>query len=192
METPKEKVIQLINKELEENYELINDEKNYYHDDIQAVKIQTNFLTKMLLEVEEIPDNESALIKRNEEVTDEREVLIKAFADITKEFKGRDWITDGRGPYSFDDEGYRKEVSYLFDAFKKIERQVWSNIKSKTFEYKNQIQEPLIKRNEELEAMLEEIDRRYYILATEPNGIVRETMIGSLTDGITELLNKPK
>lgn len=63
METPKEKVIQLINKELEENYELINDEKNYYHDDIQAVKIQTNFLAKMLLEIEEIPDNSHQIEK---------------------------------------------------------------------------------------------------------------------------------
>lgn len=68
METPKEKVIQLINKELEENYELINDEKNYYHDDIQAVKIQTNFLAKMLLEVEEIPDPTAQLKGDKEEL----------------------------------------------------------------------------------------------------------------------------
>lgn len=68
METPKEKVIQLINKELEENYELINDEKNYYHDDILAVKIQTNFLSKMLLEVEEIPDPTAQLKADKEEL----------------------------------------------------------------------------------------------------------------------------
>lgn len=81
MKAPKEKVIQLINKELEENYELINDEKNYYHDDIQAVKIQTNFLAKMLLEVEEIPDptaqlkaDKAELLESLEKVTDLLEV----------------------------------------------------------------------------------------------------------------------
>ena len=75
METPKEKVIQLINKELEDNYELINDEKNYYHDDIQAVKIQTNFLAKMLLEVEEIPDHTVQLKADKEELLEALEKL---------------------------------------------------------------------------------------------------------------------
>lgn len=50
----------------------------------------------------------------------------------------------------------------------------------------------LRKENEEMKAMLEEINRRYYILATEPNGIVRETMIDNLTDGISELIQKHK
>ena len=87
METPKEKVIQLINKELEENYELINDEKNYYHDDIQAFKIQTNFLAKMLLEVEEIPDptaqlkaDKAELLEALEKATD---LLEAGFPEIS-------------------------------------------------------------------------------------------------------------
>lgn len=50
----------------------------------------------------------------------------------------------------------------------------------------------LVKENEEMKAMLEEINRRCYILATEPNGIVRETMIDNLTDGISELIQKHK
>ena len=77
METPKEKVIQLINKELEENYELINDEKNYYHDDIQAVKIQTNFLAKMLLEVEEITDPTVQLKADKAELLEMLEIFIE-------------------------------------------------------------------------------------------------------------------
>ena len=44
----------------------------------------------------------------------------------------------------------------------------------------------------ELLEALEEIERRYYIIATEPDGIVRETMIDNLTDGISELIQKHK
>lgn len=93
METPKEKVIQLINKELEENYELINDEKNYYHDDIQAVKIQTNFLAKMLLEVEEIPDkpnrNTGSFLK-----PDQKEHADKVFEFLTTKTVAKDCECD--------------------------------------------------------------------------------------------------
>ena len=88
METPKEKVMQLINKELEENYELINDEKNYYHDDIQAVKIQTNFLAKMLLEVEEIPDPTAQLQADKEELLEALEESNCVLANCSFEIKG--------------------------------------------------------------------------------------------------------
>lgn len=99
----------------------------------------------------------SELLKQNKEITDEREVLIKAFSDVTKEFEGREWIKEGRGPYTYDDDEYRKEVSYLFQSFEKIKSEMWLNIKSKTFEYKNQVEEPLLKQNKEMRELLENL-----------------------------------
>lgn len=89
-----------------------------------------------------------------DQATHEREVLIKAFDDITKEFAGREWIMEGRGPYKYDNDEYKKEVTYLFQAFDKIKSEMWSNIKSKTFDYKNSIEEPLLKRIQELENVI--------------------------------------
>lgn len=91
----------------------------------------------------------------NKQAFDEREVLIKAFSDVTKEFDGREWIREGRGSYTYDDEGYRNEVTYLFEAFKRIKSKMWSNIKSKTFEYKNQVEAPLLKNIDELKEQIE-------------------------------------
>ena len=84
METPKEKVIELINKELEENYEILNNENNYYHDDFQAVKIQTNFLTEMLLEVEKIPDSEMQLQKDKEELLEMLKFALNRLKNTTE------------------------------------------------------------------------------------------------------------
>lgn len=89
----------------------------------------------------------------------EREVLIKAFSDVTKEFEGREWIMEGRGCYAFDDDEYRKEVQYLYEAFENIKTEMWSNIKSKTYEYKNKIEQPFLKQNEEVLYVLETLKR---------------------------------
>ena len=86
-----------------------------------------------------------------EEIIDEREALIKAFVSIREEFEGRDWLMEGRGPYPYDDDEYKQEVRYIMDAFNEIEKKLWKNIKSKTFEYRNRIEEPLLKRIKELE-----------------------------------------
>lgn len=86
----------------------------------------------------------------------EREVLIKAFSEVTKEFEGIGWIMDGRGCYAFDDQEYRKEVGYLYEAFERIKLDMWSKIKSKTFEYKNRIEAPLLKEIEELKLKINE------------------------------------
>lgn len=61
---------------------------------------------------------------------------------------------DGRGCYPFNDQEYRKEVGYLFEAFERIKLDMWSKIKSKTFEYKNKIEAPLIKEIEELKSQI--------------------------------------
>jgi hypothetical protein len=90
-----------------------------------------------------LPQSASLITKETgEELTrsaDEREVLVQAFDKITKEFEGRDWIMEGRGCYPYNDDRYKQEVRYIFDAFTKIKKEVWANIKSKSFEYRDRI-----------------------------------------------------
>lgn len=68
------------------------------------------------------------------EAIKEREVMIKAFDEIRKCFNGRTWLMEGSGCYAWDDDEYKMEVKYLMDEFDAIEKNVWKNIKSKTFE----------------------------------------------------------
>lgn len=46
--------------------------------------------------------------------------LAGALAAIREEIKGRRWICDGRGSYTYDDERYRKETGFALDAIEKI------------------------------------------------------------------------
>lgn len=69
----------------------------------------------------------------------EKEVLAEAFDRVQRLFDGKHWITEGRGPYDFNDEEYRNEVKYLLDQFDEIRKETWSNIRTKTFDYKKKI-----------------------------------------------------
>jgi hypothetical protein len=44
----------------------------------------------------------------------------KALVRIVAEIKARRWITEGRGPYRYDDDEYRRETGYALDAIEKI------------------------------------------------------------------------
>ena len=46
--------------------------------------------------------------------------LAKALEDVVKEVDGRRWLCEGRGPYKYDDERYRQEAGWAFDAIHKI------------------------------------------------------------------------
>jgi len=87
-----------------------------------------------------------------EEVLDEREALFQAFDAIQSSFRGRTWLMEGRGAYPDDDERYKEEVRYIMNEFEEINTNLWKQIKSKTFEYRNLIEEPLKKRIKELES----------------------------------------
>lgn len=78
------------------------------------------------------------------QVLDENEALIQAFDKIRAEFEGRHWLMEGRGCYPYDDERYKEEVRCIMDRFNEISKELWSNIKSKTFEYRNQIEANLL------------------------------------------------
>jgi hypothetical protein len=46
--------------------------------------------------------------------------LAAALAAIREEVKGRRWICEGRGPYQYDDDRYRKETGFALDAIEKL------------------------------------------------------------------------
>jgi len=99
----------------------------------------------------------------NPEVYDEREALFQAYDKIRALFKGRHWLMEGRGCYPYNDERYKEEVRYIMDEFEEINTNLWKQIKSKSFEYRNKIEEPLKKRIEELELSSLWIDVKNYM-----------------------------
>ncbi|MFA6889285.1 MAG: hypothetical protein WC254_07360 [Candidatus Woesearchaeota archaeon] len=109
-------------------------------------------------------------------VEDEKEALIKAFAEVQKCFEGREWLMQGRGCYTFDDDKYKEEVRYIMDEFNAITTNLWRQIKSKSFDYKDAI----IKSDEAREYWLKQSDavvktaERYKKLIIEANSLFRQ------------------
>jgi hypothetical protein len=67
---------------------------------------------------------------------DEKEVMIDAFDKAQKLFRQREWLTQGRGCYPYNDDRYKEEVRYLMDEFEKVKDRTWKSIKTKTADYK--------------------------------------------------------
>jgi len=100
---------------------------------------------------EELLQENAELRRIGQQAMDEREVLIKGYDAIRKLFKGRDWLMEGRGCYPYNDDRYKQEVRYIMDAFNEINKNVWRDIKSKTFEYRKAVEKPLLEKISELE-----------------------------------------
>ena len=49
---------------------------------------------------------------------------------ILEEIDRRRWITDGRGPYKYDDDTYRKETGLAFDAIEDRVKELQKSLKS--------------------------------------------------------------
>jgi len=79
----------------------------------------------------------------------EKEVMMQAFDKVRQIFESRSWIMEGRGSYPYNDDRYKEEVRYLYDEFETIKNDTWSNIESKSFEYRKQIIERYLKENSE-------------------------------------------
>lgn len=69
----------------------------------------------------------------------EKEVMIQAFDKVRQLFEKRSWIMEGRGNYPYNDDRYKEEVRNLYDEFDSLKKDVWANIKTKTFEYREKI-----------------------------------------------------
>jgi len=70
-----------------------------------------------------------------DEAIREREALYHAYDKIRSLFRGRKWIMEGRGAYPYNDERYKEEVRYIMDEFEEINKDLHTQIKSKSFEY---------------------------------------------------------
>lgn len=77
----------------------------------------------------------------------EREVMIQAFDKVRLLFENRAWIMDGRGSYPYDDDRYREEVRNMYEEFEAIKSDTWSNISTKTADYRKKIIEDYHKEN---------------------------------------------
>ena len=117
-----------------------------------AVKITKLHLESQIKEKPIRTAEEIDPTKDTTEILNEREALFQAFDKIRASFKGRHWLMEGRGCYPYDDERYKEEVRYIMDEFEEINTNLWKQIKSKSFEYRKSIEEPLQKRIAELEA----------------------------------------
>ncbi len=93
-----------------------------------------------------------------QQAIDEREALVKAFAEITGVFEGRSWIIEGRGAYPYDDDRYKEEVRKMMDEFNAIKTDLWRQFRSKTYEYKQSIEKPLLDKIKELESRSEPLN----------------------------------
>ena len=129
-------------------------ENNSDADNGQMSVITEDSYSDLIDEIMEITsDNALQFNQPAKELLDEREVLIKAFDSIRASFQGRSWILEGRGAYPYDDERYKEEVRYIMDEFEEINKSLWRQIKSKSFEYRNSIEAPLLNRIKELESI---------------------------------------
>jgi SMC interacting uncharacterized protein involved in chromosome segregation len=75
---------------------------------------------------------------------------------------------EGRGCYPCNDDRYKEEVRYIMDAFNQINSDLWRQIKSKTFEYRNAIEKPLLDKIGEMEETINELEKKVEML-TEMN-----------------------
>ena len=98
------------------------------------------------------------LKESNDAAINEREVMMQAFKDIREAFESREWITQGRGSYKYNDDRYMEEAKYLFADFKKIESETWRQIKSKGYEYKKSIEAPLLSELAESKRRIAELE----------------------------------
>lgn len=114
-----------------------------YHDSSLNAAIPTGYVLKFMKmyheQFEQEPKGEDV-----SEVYDEREALFQAFDKIRASFKGRHWLMEGRGCYPYDDERYKEEVRYIMDEFEEINTNLWKQIKSKSFEYKEKLRKDII------------------------------------------------
>src|SRR3989344_2343435 len=110
-------------------------------------------------------------------ILQEREALIHAFDKIGKAFKGRAWLMEGRGCYPYNDDRYKMEVKYIMDEFKTINKELWKQIKSRSFEYKELIKKQF---SEDIERLENEVERLQivYFEVKEENKKLKQNSIG--------------
>jgi hypothetical protein len=126
-----------------EEYARQRDVSKDMYSDVKAIDLVNSWKSESVSPDKDIID----------EAIHEREALFQAFDKIRASFEGRHWLMEGRGCYPYDDERYKQEVRYIMDEFEEINTNLWKQINSKSFEYRDMIKAPLeviIQKQEEL------------------------------------------
>jgi len=63
---------------------------------------------------------EAAEAERDRLLRAESDALFDLINAVKKEILSRDWILEGRGPYEWDDEDYKREAGWAFQAMQEI------------------------------------------------------------------------
>ena len=111
---------------------------------IKDGKLSGSFLDSVREFAEQSRITEQSSVVQRDEVLDEREALFQAFDKIKMSFESRHWLMEGRGCYPYNDERYKEEVRYIMDEFNTINNDLWKQIKSKSFEYKEKLRKDII------------------------------------------------
>lgn len=85
---------------------------------------------------------------RDADAIHEKEIMIQAFDKVRLIFEGRQWITEGRGPYPYNDDRFKEEVRYMYDEFDALAKDTWANIRSKSVDYRKQIIDQYLKQTD--------------------------------------------
>lgn len=85
---------------------------------------------------------------------EEREACLQALSKIQASFKTREWITEGRGVYPFDDDRYRQEVRFIFEELQGIISDVHRQVKSTTCDYRVEVEKQIGSENDRLQKEL--------------------------------------
>jgi hypothetical protein len=103
--------------------------------------------TELPEDINKVPKAASQPIGAVSQDAHEKEVMMKAFDKVRDLFEKRSWIMEGRGSYPYNDDRYKEEVRYMYDEFDALFKDTWANIKSKSFEYRQQIIAQYLKEN---------------------------------------------
>ena len=89
----------------------------------EHVALQDGHLDNMLHLVERTRERDTLLLQVRDlqnALDRDKTGLGAALAAIREEVKGRRWICEGRGPYTYDDDRYRQETGFAFNVIEKL------------------------------------------------------------------------
>ncbi len=88
---------------------------------------------------------------------EEREACLQAISKINDSFRSREWITEGRGSYPYDDERYKQEVRFIFDELQGFISDVHRQVKATTCDYRIEVEKQIKSENDKLRKELAEV-----------------------------------
>src|SRR5687768_8162932 len=112
-----------VKKQIEQEAHKWNPPGNHETDNLQqnAIAAAIYFAEYgYLLMQQQLAEKEREIERLKDVLHIDRSGLAKALAEVNKTVDSYHWITEGRGPYAYNDDEYRKEAGYMLEAIKKI------------------------------------------------------------------------